>query len=253
MTAEATAARSPVAPLWGELRYSRELARLLAGGGSARMRARAGAQPVLLIPGFMAGDSSMAMMRYWLRRRGHPVAMSGMRANVDCAERVVCRLDRSLIALAADSGAAGVSDRAEPRWRAGAIAGRAPSRLVSGLVMLGSPVCDPLAVSAPVLRTVRWMAWLGDRRAARGVLESCARRGLLCRFRADLTAPLPAHIEAVAMHSQSDGIVDWRACLDPYAETVQVDSSHCGMAVHPDVYRMLERVLDSTREGAWSG
>ena len=63
MTAEATAAGSPVAPLWGELRYGRELARLLADGELRAPARRRDAQPVMLIPGFMAGDSSMSVLR----------------------------------------------------------------------------------------------------------------------------------------------------------------------------------------------
>ena len=253
MTAEATAARSPVAPLWGELRYSGELARLLADGALRAPARRQDAQPVLLVPGFMAGDSSMAVLRRWLRRRGHRVAMSGIRANVDCAERVVSRLEPRLMALAADSGQpVFLIGQSRGGTLARSLAVRHPE-LVSGLVMLGSPVCDPLAVSAPVLRTVRWMAWLGDRGLPRVFSRTCADGACCARFREDLTAPLPEHIEAVAVHSQSDGIVDWRACLDPHAEAVHVNSSHCGMAVHPDVYRMLERVLDTTKEGAWSG
>ena len=55
------------------------------------------------------------------------------------------------------------------------------------------------------------------------------------------------------MYSRSDGIVDWRACLDPHAELVEVDSSHCGMSVHPQVYRVLEQVLDGATEVAWNG
>jgi hypothetical protein len=59
-------------------------------------------------------------------------------------------------------------------------------------------------------------------------------------------------MNAVAVHSRSDAIVDWRACVDPHAEAVEVDSSHCGMSVHPAVYRTLERMLDAREEGAWS-
>jgi triacylglycerol lipase len=59
----------------------------------------------------------------------------------------------------------------------------------------------------------------------------------------DLDAPLESHITAVAVHSRSDAIVDWRACLDPHALCVEVDSSHCGMSVHAEVYGVLERAL----------
>src|SRR5271165_6370765 len=101
MTAEATATGSPVAPLWGELRYSGELARLLADRAWRAPARRRDAPPVLLIPGFMAGDSSMTVLKRWLRRRGHRVSMSGIRANVDCAERVLSRVEQRLEALAA--------------------------------------------------------------------------------------------------------------------------------------------------------
>jgi hypothetical protein len=52
----------------------------------------------------------------------------------------------------------------------------------------------------------------------------------------------------INMDSRSDGIVDWRACLDPQAEQIEVDSSHCGMSVNLDVFRVLERVLATQKE-----
>jgi hypothetical protein len=55
---------------------------------------------------------------------------------------------------------------------------------------------------------------------------------------------MPRGVQAIAVHSRSDGIVDWRACLDPHARLVEVDSSHCGMSVHTAVYRVLEGLLD---------
>ena len=54
----------------------------------------------------------------------------------------------------------------------------------------------------------------------------------------------------LAVNSRSDGIVDWRACLDPHARCVEVDGSHSGMAVNPAVYRELEVLLDQTEETA---
>ena len=45
--------------------------------------------------------------------------------------------------------------------------------------------------------------------------------------------PLPPEVAFTAVYSRRDGIVDWRACVDPAAEHVEVRSSHCGMAVDP--------------------
>jgi pimeloyl-ACP methyl ester carboxylesterase len=235
---------SPGAPLWGELRYSGELLRLLADRRLRSPSARPDAPPVFLIPGFMAGDASLAMLRAWLGRRGHPVAGSGMRVNADCAERCVARLQHALEAFASQSGGRVVL---VGQSRGGALARVLAVRnpqLVSSVVMLGSPVRDPLAVAEPVLRTVRWVARLGDL-GLPGVFSSSCKDGACCTaFRDDLAAPMPRGVQAIAVHSRSDGIVDWRACLDPHARLVEVDSSHCGMSVHPAVYRVLEGLLD---------
>ncbi len=247
MSAEGTIAPVPVAPLWGELRYSAELASLLADPLLRSPRRLAGAPPVLLVPGFMAGDSSLLVMRRWLRRRGHPVAASGMLANVDCAERSVARLQQQLRAITDEHDSPAVLiGQSRGGTLARALAVREPAR-VRGLVMLGSPIRNGLAVSAPVLRTVRWMARLGDLRVP-GVFSSRCRDGDCCEaFRAQLEAPLAGHIDAVAVYSRSDAIVDWRACLEPCGRQVEVDSSHCGMSVHPAVYRVLDGVLDPRR------
>ncbi len=50
-----------------------------------------------------------------------------------------------------------------------------------------------------------------------------------------------------AVTSRRDGVVDWRACTHPSAETVEVTTSHCGMAVDP---RVLAVVLEALRAGA---
>jgi triacylglycerol lipase len=246
-------AGAPTAPVWGELRYGGELVRLLADAALHPPHRRGDAPPVLLIPGFMAGDNSLSVLRHWLRRRGHRVAMSGMLVNVGCAERIVTRLQAQLRELAAEGDAPVVLiGQSRGGTLARALAVREPEH-VSALVMLGSPVCDGLAVSPSVLRTVRFLARLGDM-GVPGVFSTSCRDGDCCAaFRDDLVAALPPGVEAVAVHSRSDAIVDWRACLDPYAEPVEVDSSHCGMSVHPEVYRVLDRVLDGFTEAPAAG
>jgi pimeloyl-ACP methyl ester carboxylesterase len=247
MTARATDAVPPVAPLRGELRYSGELLRLLADRQLRSSRQRADAQPVFLIPGFMAGDASLMVLRTWLGRRGHRVGSGGMRANVNCAERGLEGLQGPLEDFAAECDApVALIGQSRGGALARVLAVRNPE-LVSNVVMLGSPVCDPLAVAVPVLRTVRWLARLGDL-GLPGVFSSSCKDGACCAaFRSDLGAALPRGVQAFAFHSRSDGIVDWRACLDPYAHAVEVDSSHCGMSVHPAVYRVLDDLFDGKR------
>jgi pimeloyl-ACP methyl ester carboxylesterase len=252
---------APAAPLWGELRYGGELARLLAAGalsGELALRRRPERRrPVMLIPGFMAGDSSLTVMRAWLRRNGHPVARSGLRLNAGCAEEIVSRLQEQLWSFAHRHDEQVVLiGQSRGGALARSLAVREPEN-VSALVMLGSPVCDPLAVAPHVLRTVRFMARLGDIGVPRLFSSGCADGECCEAFWDDLAAPLEDHIDAVSIYSRSDAIVDWNACIDPHARNVEVSSSHCGMSVHPTVYGVLGELLatptGSHVEPAWNG
>jgi triacylglycerol lipase len=219
MTARDSVAGAPETPVWGELRYSGELARLLADGQLRAPRRSTPLAPVLLIPGFMAGDASLGVMRHWLRRRGHRVSMSGMLVNVGCAEQIVTRLEVQLERFAAGCGDPVVLiGQSRGGALARALAVRHP-QLVCGLLMLGSPVCDGLAVSPRVLRTVRLLARLGDLGLPRVFSSSCKDGACCAPFRADLAAPLASNIEAVAVYSRSDGIVDWRRMPGPLRAT----------------------------------
>jgi pimeloyl-ACP methyl ester carboxylesterase len=228
------------APIHGELRYWSELAQLLADRrfhAPARTDSR---HPVLLIPGFMAGDASLAVLAGWLRRRGHPVRASGIRMNVDCAGRALERLDDAVQRFDEPVVVIGQS---RGGTLARALAARRPEA-VAAVVTLGSPVLDPLAVSPSVLRTVRFVAALGDIGVPRIFSTRCRDGDCCMEFHDLLRAPHAPDVPALAVYSRSDAIVDWRACLDPHAECVEIDGSHTGMAVNPAVYRELERLLD---------
>ena len=87
-------------PLRGELRYGLELARLVCDPTYLHPRRQADAPPVLLVPGFMAGDTSLVLLHRWLRRRGSRTSSAAIPLNVDCAERTVGRLEVRLRKLA---------------------------------------------------------------------------------------------------------------------------------------------------------
>jgi pimeloyl-ACP methyl ester carboxylesterase len=235
-----------VAPVRGELRYWLELARLLVDRRFHSVEQAQEPPPILLIPGFMAGDASLTALAGWLRRRGHDVRGSGMLVNVGCAGRELYRLEERLAEM---DGPVIVIGQSRGGTLARALAARHP-QAVAGLVTLGSPVLDPLAVSTSVMRTVRSVARLGDF-GIPGVFSSDCMGGPCCTdFYDRLRAPLEPGLPALAVHSRSDGIVDWRACLDPHARCVEVDGSHCGMAVNPAVYRELEVLLAHAEEAA---
>jgi hypothetical protein len=50
-------------------------------------------------------------------------------------------------------------------------------------------------------------------------------------------------VRYVAIYSRSDGIVHWRACLDPDAQHVEIEASHIGMAVNLQAYRAVAAAL----------
>ena len=236
--------KAPDAPLRGELRYGLELARLLADRDFLRPSPGLSDSAVLLVPGFMAGDQSLSVLGSWLRRRGARTASAGIRLNTNCAERAVLGIESRLQRLAAGGeGRIVVIGQSRGGELARVVALRNPD-LVDTLVMLGSPVLDPLSVAPAVLGSVRSVARLGDL-GVPGMFSSECGDGPCCApFRRDLGAPLPPGVRAASIYSRSDGIVSWEACLDPSAEHIEVESSHTGMSVNPRVYRSLATILD---------
>jgi pimeloyl-ACP methyl ester carboxylesterase len=239
-------------PLRGELRYGLELARLLTDREFVRPKRRPNAPPVLLVPGFLAGDQSLSALAGWLRRRGSRTASAGIWLNVGCAERTARALETPLRRLSGlTQQPVVVIGQSRGGELARVLAVRNPD-LVGAVVMLGSPVLDRLHVGPTVLRAVRAVARLGDLGVPGTFSSECADGPCCAAYREDLHAPLPRALRAVSIYSRSDGIVSWRACLDRCAEPVEVESSHSGMSVNRAVYRVLADILDE-EERRWSG
>jgi hypothetical protein len=128
--------------------------------------------------------------------------------------------------------------------------------LVSGVIALGSPIRAQLAVHPLVLAQVGVVATLGGSRAVPGLLSWRCLRGPCCApFREALAGPFPGEVGYVSLYSRSDGIVDWRSCLDDDAEAcVEVHGSHCGMSLNAEVYHAIARALGAflAREDGWA-
>jgi triacylglycerol lipase len=242
---------SPVAALLAAQRPWREAAALLRSPVWRGWGVPDGADlPVLLVPGFLAGDPSLAVMEHWLRARGYRTCTSQIRVNVDCTRRAVSRLERRLVEFTDRTGRpAAIVGQSRGGMFAKLVAMRRPDR-VGGIVTLGSPNIDHLAINPFVAAQVRLVAALGGAGVPGLFLDDCVRGTCAEELVAELGRPFPAHVPYVSVHSRSDWVVDWRACLDPDADNVEIDSSHVGMSVHPGVYQLLgERLPTLTGAG----
>jgi triacylglycerol lipase len=202
-----------------------------------------GGQPVLLIPGFMAGDPSLSMMRRWLRRSNYWTCTSQIRFNVDCTRLAVKRLERRLEEFTDRMGRpAALVGQSRGGTLAKLLATRRPD-LVCGMVALGSPNVDPMAVNPMLARQVRLLTALGGAGVPGFVRDECVHGPCAEEVREWLSRPFPPDVPYVSVYSRSDWVVDWRACVDPAADNVEIDSSHVGMSVHPKVYELLAERL----------
>jgi triacylglycerol lipase len=205
-------------------------------------------RPVLLIPGFLAGDASLGTMAHWLRRAGYCTHRTGIRANLDCSEQACRRLEARLEHMAERHGERVVIiGQSRGGVFARAMAARRPE-LVSGIVTLGSPTVSQLSVHPLVLAQLGLVSALGTARVP-GMLRMSCLRGECCReFRAALKGPLADDVGYVAVYSRSDGIVQWRSCLDPGAdELVEVNASHCGMGVNAQAFLAVAEAMERFR------
>jgi pimeloyl-ACP methyl ester carboxylesterase len=124
-------------------------------------RTPAGGMPVLLIPGLYAGDRSLHPLARALEQSDYDVWNSAISCNVACSESTIELLDARLEHIAEHSG----SRVAIVGHSRGGLLGRVLARrrpdLVSGLVMLGAPCQDQLAVHPVLWAQLLGMAVLG--------------------------------------------------------------------------------------------
>jgi pimeloyl-ACP methyl ester carboxylesterase len=174
---------------------------------------------VLVLPGLLADDLSTGTMRAFLAGLGYPVRGWGLGRNVGPTDAVLTGMPRVLEQLATTTG----RPVSVVGWSLGGVYARELARdhpdLVRQVITLGSPF------------------GLVDNRQSRadGAFRRRARRHVdpaRLPTREQLRQPVP--VPSTAIYSQSDGIVDWHACVDPADAThqnVEVRCGHLGFGV----------------------
>ena len=231
-------------PIWGEARVPTELALLRRhpvwrGEG---IQPGDGA-PVLLVCGFLAGDPSLRTMASWLKRIGYRPLRAGLKWNVGCAGATVDRLERLVEQFADDHGRrVALVGQSRGGTHSRALAVRRPD-LIDRVVTLGSPLRDQLDVHPMVLAQVYAIGRLGTLGVPGLFSRSCSDGPCCARVNQELAAPFPDTVSLTSLYSRTDGIVQWRSCLDPDGRCIEVHSSHVGMACNVSVYREIAAAL----------
>lgn len=199
--------------------------------------ARGSGQPVLVLPGLLAGDLSTGPLRAFLSARGFDVHGWQLGRNLGPTLAVESGLRRRVAQLADRAGA----PVALLGWSLGGIYARSAAverpDLVTQVITLGTPfaMVDPGQTRA---------------QAAYDRYSHLHAPGRELPVPAEIAGPLP--VPATSIWSRTDGIVSWRASLSPAsptAEDIAVHSSHLGLGHHPAVlYAVADRLAQPAGE-----
>jgi pimeloyl-ACP methyl ester carboxylesterase len=227
-----------------ETRWQLELARLLVdpvlrGDGVPRGDGR----PVVLVPGFLAGDQTLLVLAAWLWRIGYRPSTCGFVANVQCSDRGVERVERHVERLHRSHGRrVAVIGHSRGGHYARALGSRRPD-LVSHAVSMGAGLRQMLAVSYPTEAAVA-AARDVQRRTGGARSPRCLTEGCDCAFARDFARPFPTdRVRLTSIYSKGDGVVRWQAALAPDAECVEVTGSHVGLIFNRKTYRAIAAAL----------
>ena len=226
---------NPLPPIWLEGRVYLEYLRLIRDPVFRGVDVPAGRRkPLLLIPGFLAGDWTVRTPLDWLKRVGYRARAGGVALNITYSEVVIRPLIDALEDMHRRTRArVSIVGHSRGGVLAKVISHRKPD-LVEQVITLGSPINDPFDLHPIAMAGVR---------AAH--VYNLFRYGHLAsvenRFLRDLAAP--PRVPTTSIYSRSDGVISWKACRRPDVNSVEVHGSHVGLTLNPEVYRVLGHLL----------
>ncbi len=198
---------------------------------------------VVVIPGFMGSDQYLGDMHTWLRRIGYRSFVSGIGRNSECPEVLTMRLYETIQRAYEETGErvhlighslGGVLARgAAARW----------SDKVASVTTMASPFrgvrVHPFVLQTAYLVRGRIMM----RQNGPDVNRMCYSGQCTCEFLSSLRSDFPESVSTMAIYTKSDGVVDWRCCINEDATDVEVPGTHVGLAFNPQVYRHVANFL----------
>ncbi|MGE5304346.1 MAG: esterase/lipase family protein [Alphaproteobacteria bacterium] len=217
-----------------EVRVLLELPRLLIRFPALARQPRGSGQPVLVLPGYGAGDGSTALLQGYLRFLGYHVRGWGRGRTHGEVQHLMPRVLKRLMSLARKSG----REVSLVGWSLGGYLAREAARerpdLVRRVITLGTPV-----VGGPKYTVV------AHHFHRRGIDMDAMEAEIELRNQILLRAPV------TAIYSRTDAVVAWRACIDrngSNVEHVEVRTTHLGFGFSAEVYRIIAQRLAAQLE-----
>jgi pimeloyl-ACP methyl ester carboxylesterase len=225
----------PIPPIWLEGRVYLEFLSLVRDPVFRCVDVPDGRRkPVLLVPGFLAGDWTLRTQFEWLRRANYRPHLAGVTFNVDYSEVVLRHLLDALDALHRKTGArVSLVGHSRGGVLAKVLSHRRPN-LVEQVITLGSPLDDPFDVHPLTMAGVHAAHLYNTLRHRHAATVEM-------RFLRDLRAA--PRVPTTSIYSRSDGVVSWEACRRADLNAIEVRGSHFGLAMNPEVYRLLAHLL----------
>ena len=112
--------------------------------------------------------------------------------------------------------------------------------LIEHVVALASLLSDPFAMRT-VVRVLAATCSLLTRAGVPGLVDQCPYRTCCQSYHDDIVRA--SNVPLTCLYTQTDGIVDWRACLRPEAHNFEVSSTHLGMRNTASARRAVAEVL----------
>ena len=201
---------------------------------------------VVVVPGFMGSDQYLGDMNSWLRRIGYRPYLSGIGRNADCPDVLTQRL---MTTLEHASGETGNRVHLIGHSLGGVLARSAAARwpnLVASCVTMGSPFRG-IRVHPFVLQTAQLVRGRILQRQGRAADKKphCYSGYCTCEFLDSLRNEFPADAPQIAIYTKTDGVVDWRYCINELGDgtDIEVSGTHVGLAFNPQVYRHIANFL----------
>ncbi len=231
-------------PEWHESLFGVEIALLLAAPvyyGSGVPRGNGSA--VVLIPGFMHGDSYLLLMYSWLDRLGYRPYFSRIGLNATCPNLLISEILAPVIRQAAAQTGGRVHLVGHSLGGVIARSIAAQSRKVASVITLGSPF-RPAGVQKSIFREAELVRRYLIAHEAERVRPQCLTLECACPFMRSLRLQFPSRVPLTAVYTKNDGLVEWKCCRtgDPNID-VEVSGTHTGLAFNPAVYNIIGQRL----------